>query len=47
MITASIHEQGLSTATQVARFQMEKVLSPYRVIAALNRARIRFVLIGD
>src|ERR1700676_3712118 len=46
MIAASVHEQSLSTATQIARFQMDEIISPQQVIATLNRAKISFVLVG-
>jgi len=46
MIAASVHEQSLSTATQIGRFQMAEIITPYQVIAVLNRAKISFVLVG-
>jgi hypothetical protein len=46
MSSISIHEKSLSTATQIARFQMDEIISPQQVIAILNRAKIRFVLVG-
>jgi hypothetical protein len=46
MSTATTHERGLSTATQIARFQMDEIITPAQVIAVLNRARISFVLVG-
>lgn len=46
MSTASIHEQGLYTATQIARCQMNEIITPQQVIAILNRAKISFVLVG-
>lgn len=46
MAVASIHERGLSTATQIARFQMDEIISPQQVIAVLNRAKVPFVLVG-
>ena len=46
MIATSIHEQGLATATQIARFQMDEIISPQEVIGILNRAKVPFVLVG-
>jgi hypothetical protein len=46
MIAASVHEQSLSTATQIGRFQMAEIITPHQVIAVLNRAKISFVLVG-
>jgi hypothetical protein len=46
MVAASIHARGLSTATQIARFQMDEIISPQQVIAVLNRAKVSFVLVG-
>jgi hypothetical protein len=46
MIAASVHEQSLSTATQIARFQMDEIISPQQVIAILNEAKVPFVLVG-
>jgi hypothetical protein len=46
MSAVSVHEQSLYTATQIARFQMNDIISPQQVIAILNRARISFVLVG-
>jgi hypothetical protein len=46
MIAASVHEQSLSTATQIARFQMDEIISPQQVIAILNQAKVPFVLVG-
>ena len=46
MIATSVHAKGLSTATQIARFQMDEIISPQQVIKILNRAKIPFVLVG-
>jgi hypothetical protein len=46
MTAASVHERGLFTATQIARFQMDEIISPQQVIAILNRAKVPFVLVG-
>ena len=46
MVAASVHAQSLFTATQIARFQMDEIISPQQVIAILNRAKVPFVLVG-
>jgi hypothetical protein len=46
MAVLSVHERSLNTATQIAGFQMDNPISPQQVIAALNRERIPFVLVG-
>src|SRR5436309_12454749 len=46
MIAAAVHAQSLSTATQIARFQMDEIITPAQVIAVLNRAKTSFVLVG-
>ncbi len=42
----AVHERGLSTATQIARFQMDEIIAPQQVIAILNQAKVPFVLVG-
>lgn len=46
MSISSPHEKALWKSAQIARFQMEKIISPQEVIRVLNRGKVSFVLVG-
>jgi hypothetical protein len=46
MSVSSVHERALWKSSQIAGFQMEKLISPQEVIRVLNKGKISFVLVG-
>jgi hypothetical protein len=46
MIFQDIHSHSLSEAATLSGFLVERPVSPFEVIAILNRARVNFVLVG-
>jgi hypothetical protein len=43
---ADPHSLGLATSTALSEYYVEDIITPVRVITALNRAGIRYVLVG-